>query len=142
MAVVLSGTKKGVISKVDAGVEKIMMDLRIFRNFEGTNDILRLFVALNSFQNAGIQLKSMQKALYNPFGNAAMLAVRHAWGQVEQGKVHPELNHSGELGHQRVMEDVKFFRSETSKQIFKNLRAVSAAMVENGGVVSPHPLGF
>uniref|UniRef100_A0A8C4KHX2 IVD dehydrogenase n=1 Tax=Dromaius novaehollandiae TaxID=8790 RepID=A0A8C4KHX2_DRONO len=42
----------------EAGVEKIMRDLRIFRIFEGTNDILRLFVALT-----GIQVKT-QKNLF------------------------------------------------------------------------------
>lgn len=34
----------------EAGVEKVMRDLRIFRIFEGTNDILRLFVALSGME--------------------------------------------------------------------------------------------
>merc|ERR1712217_74369 len=50
------------------GLEKVMRDLRIFRIFEGTNDILRLFVALSGIQYAGDTLddvKNFQKDLKN-----------------------------------------------------------------------------
>uniref|UniRef100_A0A3Q2CGV7 Very long-chain specific acyl-CoA dehydrogenase, mitochondrial n=1 Tax=Cyprinodon variegatus TaxID=28743 RepID=A0A3Q2CGV7_CYPVA len=186
-----------------SGVERVMRDLRIFRIFEGTNDILRLFVALNGFQNAGNHLKSLQKALKNPFGNAGLLtaeitkrAKRKAGlstGLSLQGSIHPDLAQSGDLvdeqfvlkrvadcaidlyamvvvlsrasrslsqshpsaqhekmlcdtwcmeAHDRVMRDIKLLRSGESKRLFNNMRSISAAVVENGGVVSPHPLGF
>ena len=44
--------------------------------------------------------------------------------------------------HDRIMQDIRALRSSESKQLFKNLRAISSAVVENGGLVSPHPLGF
>ncbi|XP_064615219.1 very long-chain specific acyl-CoA dehydrogenase, mitochondrial-like [Liolophura sinensis] len=56
-----------------AGIERVMRDLRIFRIFEGTNDILRLFVALTGIQYAGSHLKELQRAFQNPAANLGLI---------------------------------------------------------------------
>jgi len=54
-------------------VEKFVRDIRIFRIFEGTNEILRLFVALTGLQAAGSHLKELQRALNNPMSNIGVI---------------------------------------------------------------------
>lgn len=56
-----------------SGLERFMRDLRIYRIFEGTNDILRLFVALTGIQYAGSHLKELQRAFKNPAANLGLI---------------------------------------------------------------------
>ncbi|RZC42267.1 very long-chain specific acyl-CoA dehydrogenase, mitochondrial [Asbolus verrucosus] len=55
------------------GLERVLRDLRIFKIFEGTNDILRLFVALTGIQYAGAHLKELQNAFKNPTANLGLI---------------------------------------------------------------------
>ncbi|CAH2272347.1 very long-chain specific acyl- dehydrogenase, mitochondrial, partial [Pelobates cultripes] len=211
----------------DGGVERVLRDLRIFRIFEGTNDILRLFVALQGLQCAGKELKSLQKALSQPLSNPSLLlrevakrARRKAGlgtGLTLTEHVHPELKRSAELAvvcvedfggtveemlikygkrivdeqfvleriancaidlyamivvlsrssrslsqglptalHEKILCDIWCSEAELRVRktlqtlrsggggtaLFRNLRSVSAALVEHGGVVASHPLGF
>lgn len=211
----------------DTGVERVLRDLRIFRIFEGANDILRLFVSLYGLQSAGKELKSLQKALSNPLSNTPLLvreglkrARRRAGlgtGLTLKGQVHPEVEKSADLAvraledfgsaveellikygkrivdeqyvlqrvadcaidlyamvvvlsrsssslsqglpaaaHEKVLCDIwcteasarvhdrlRSLRSGGSgTALFRDLRSASAALVENGGVVASHPLGF
>lgn len=57
----------------ETGLERVLRDLRIFRIFEGANDILRLFVALSGIQYAGAHLKELQKALQSPANNLGLI---------------------------------------------------------------------
>ena len=89
------------------GLEKVMRDLRIFRIFEGTNDILRLFVALSGIQYAGGHLRELQSAIKHPIKNfglvlgevqhRALAAVGVPSGNHLATHVHPNLVDSAAL---------------------------------------------
>lgn len=54
--------------------ERYLRDSRINRIFEGTNDILRLFIALNGIQGPAEQLKEVGSALRRPLKNLGLIS--------------------------------------------------------------------
>ncbi|XP_053696030.1 very long-chain specific acyl-CoA dehydrogenase, mitochondrial-like [Sabethes cyaneus] len=51
------------------GLEQFLRDMRVFRIFEGANDVLKMFIALTGIQFAGTRLKGLQQAMKNPLAN-------------------------------------------------------------------------
>jgi acyl-CoA dehydrogenase family protein 9 len=93
--------------------ERIMRNARINRIFEGTNEILRLFVALTAMNDVGTSLKevasAMGNALHDPikgFGVLSDYAKRRieqatGFGRVEMTKTHPAI-----AEHARLFEEL------------------------------------
>merc|ERR1719499_439773 len=108
------------------GLEKVMRDLRIFRIFEGTNDILRLFVALTGIQYAGGHLRELQKAVKDPISNFGVVlgevakrsktAVGIGSGNLLAGQVHPNLVDPAA----QICKNVEMFGTAVEKLLIKH----------------------
>lgn len=72
---------------MDTQLERFQRDLRIYRIFEGANDVLKLFIALTGMQYAGNHLRQVQKALKNPAMNLGIIfkeaAKRYGYSKVD-----------------------------------------------------------
>ncbi len=88
--------------------ERMLRDARINRIFEGANDVLRVFVALNGVQGTAERLKEIGGALRNPIDNFNLVA-GYATGRVRTAlgapvdRVHVEL-HPRLRAHKRFLE--------------------------------------
>jgi len=70
----------------EPGLERVLRDLRIFRIFEGANDILRLFISLTGLEHAGRHLQQLRRDLKSSrFLTAAGEMLRQSYGSSTGG---------------------------------------------------------
>ena len=116
------------------GLEKVMRDLRIFRIFEGANDILRLFVALSGIQYAGGHLRELQKAIKNPIGNFGIVM-----GEVSKRAGHAVGLASGNHLAPHVHNNLVQSAALTCKGVDAFGAAVEAVLIKHGKIMQEVP---
>ena len=88
----------GVGYMQDYPFERYLRDSRINLIFEGTNEILRCFVALSGMQGPGKELVDVARAMREPIKGFGLLSdfalrkARTALGRERMGRAHPMLN--------------------------------------------------
>lgn len=108
--------------------ERQLRDSRINRIFEGANEILRVFIALNGIQNPAEQLKGVADALREPMRNWGLLS-DYAFSKVKNAftssaKLEVELHPSLEVHREYFEKHTSQLKAATEAAIIRHKNSI------------------